>query len=173
MRNRYDIENGRRAKSICWWRTRSQALAFLLSSAIWRMFSRTPATFGLSKSAFSRTPNDTGHLDLASFASLSKSETNCAQPSEGELVSSVGTSSRYSVFLYSRTSEESCASFFPKFSKIPPWLSEIFSDFWIKGERFPPCCSQLAGAESWRNFRLFLFFPIEQPALFNPRSSIF
>lgn len=65
--------------------SRSQALAFLLSSAIWRMFSRTPATFGLSKSAFSRTPNDTGHLDLASFASLSKSETNCAQPRKASL----------------------------------------------------------------------------------------
>lgn len=114
--------------------SRSQALAFLLSSAIWRMFSRTPATFGLSKIAFSRTPNDTGHLDLASFASLSKSETNCAQPSEGELVSSVGTSSRYSVFLYSRTSEESCASFFPKFSKIPLDFQKFFPIFELKAK---------------------------------------
>lgn len=116
--------------------SQSQALAFLLSSAIWRMFSRTPATFGLSKSAFSRTPNDTGHLDLASFASLSKSETNCAQPLEGELVSSVGTSSRYSVFCTRTHLRNPALHFFQNFLKFPLDFQKFFPILESKAKDF-------------------------------------
>lgn len=112
--------------------SQSQALAFLLSSAIWRMFSRTPATFGLSKIAFSRTPNDTGHLDLASFASLSKSETNCAQPRKASLFL-LSVRLRGIRFFCTRAHLRNPAlHFFQNFLKFPLDFQKFFPIFELK-----------------------------------------
>lgn len=93
--------------------------------------------------------------------------------SEGELVSSVGTASRYSGFLYPRISEESCASFFQNFLKFPLDSQKFFPTFELKAKVW------FHTAPNWRELSLggtFASFvcTIEPlAALFSSISSIF